>query len=220
MSQAARPNSIRSPIFAGWMCIGILLLHGCLPAGHFRPRNICGGIAHRSLQGNENRLRKSPSKHRINWPSRQPSVRLQIEQGRPVCLPLPTARLNALMEAKRVEPVKPSPKQTGHHALANPSQVLQFEDLAKASKIIIGTEQVPVGIMHVEQPTDSMERILSKNHEARCISESNARLVQAKGEMGEADTPGLPHRRLCLEKSTAHCGATGLNVAPITSWPT
>tara|TARA_Y100001954_G_scaffold235104_1_gene292053 strand:- start:3545 stop:4345 length:801 start_codon:yes stop_codon:yes gene_type:complete len=198
MSQAARPNSIRSPILAGWMCIGLLLLHGCLPSKD--ASNALKIFAAASLTEAFGEMKTAFEKAHPNIRIQlafagSQVLRLQIEQGAPadVFASANLAHLNALMEAKRVGASQAfaQNKLAIITPLDNPSQVLSFEDLAKASKIIIGTEQVPVGI-YARQALAHANRFYGKDFEQKVMKrvvsqESNARLVRAKVEMGEAD---------------------------------
>jgi molybdate transport system substrate-binding protein len=67
----------------------------------------------------------------------------------------------------------------------NPSQIFSFADLAKASRLVLGTENVPVG----RYARLALKRAgLAKRVLPRVVSlEKNVRLVRAKVALGEAD---------------------------------
>jgi molybdate transport system substrate-binding protein len=67
----------------------------------------------------------------------------------------------------------------------NPSQIFSFADLAKASRLVLGTENVPVG----RYARLALKRAgLEKRVLPRVVSlEKNVRLVRAKVALGEAD---------------------------------
>lgn len=198
MSQAARPNSIRSHIFAGWICIGLLFFFGCLPTKD--TSNTLKIFAAASLTEAFEEMKTAFEKIHPNIRVQlafagSQVLRLQIEQGAPadVFASANLAHLNALMEAKRVGASQAfaQNKLAIITPLDNPSQVLSFEDLAKVPKIIIGTEQVPVGI-YARQALAHANRFYGQDFQQKVMKrvvsqESNARLVRAKVEMGEAD---------------------------------
>jgi len=69
----------------------------------------------------------------------------------------------------------------GDHALAS------FEDLPQASRIVIGTQDVPVG-RYTRAMLERVGASFATSVLAKVVSEeSNVRLVRAKVELGEAD---------------------------------
>lgn len=73
----------------------------------------------------------------------------------------------------------------------NPAAIETFADLGKASRIVIGTDNVPVGIytrQMLERAGAALGEAFLTEVERRIVSEeANVRLVRAKVEMGEAD---------------------------------
>lgn len=73
----------------------------------------------------------------------------------------------------------------------NPAGVTRFEELGGASRIVIGTERVPVGV-YTRQVLARAKEALGEDFAATVrghvvSEESNVRLVRAKVELGEAD---------------------------------
>jgi molybdate transport system substrate-binding protein len=122
-------------------------------------------------------------------------LRLQIEQGASadVFASANESHMRALIAARHVagsqvfarnELVVIVPKN-------NPAGIDAFADLGKASRIVIGTANVPVGI-YTRQVLDRAGRELGEAFidavKRHIVSEeSNVRLVRAKVELGEAD---------------------------------
>lgn len=88
----------------------------------------------------------------------------------------------------------------------NPAKIHRFQELKRASSIVVGSEEVPVG-SYTEQVFRRAETHLGKafvDHiRARIVSrENNVRLVRSKVELGEADaaivyrTDGLASKRV------------------------
>lgn len=122
-------------------------------------------------------------------------LRLQIEQGAPadVFASADPAHMQALVERGRVR----DGHIFAHNQLViivppgNPARIESFRDLPRASRLVIGTESVPVGsyarlaLRRAEAAGDGgfaasvLKRVASE--------ESNVRLVRAKVELGEAD---------------------------------
>ena len=122
-------------------------------------------------------------------------LRLQIEQGAPadVFASANPAHMQALVRDGRVR----ESRIFAHNELVlivppeNPAGIESFGDLPRASRLVIGTENVPVGgytreaLRRAEAAggTGFMASVM-----ARVASEeSNVRLVRAKVELGEAD---------------------------------
>lgn len=128
-------------------------------------------------------------------------LRLQIEHGAPANLfasanPYHT---RALIETSLLHDVRPF--ATNEIAvivpLDNPANIESYADLTLATRIVIGTESVPIGrytraALHLSVPhlgADFAAIVLS-----RVVSlENNVRLVRAKVELGEADA-GIVYR--------------------------
>jgi len=122
-------------------------------------------------------------------------LRLQIEQGASadVFASADESHMTALVRAGSV-----SQEQVfAHNELVvitprdNPAGLESFNDLPRASRVVIGAENVPVGIYTRECLRRASERIgpefASKVREHVVSEESNVRLVRAKVELGEAD---------------------------------
>lgn len=122
-------------------------------------------------------------------------LRLQIEQGAPadVFASADPAHMQALVERGRVR----DGRIFAHNQLVlivpagNPARIESFRDLPRASRLVIGTENVPVGsyarrvLLRAEAAGDGG---FAASVLARVASEeSNVRLVRAKVELGEAD---------------------------------
>ena len=122
-------------------------------------------------------------------------LRLQIEQGAPADLFISAneAHADALADAGLAEPSR----VLAHNRLTlivppdNAADVFSFEDLPRASRLVVGTDHVPLGI-YTRAMLDRAEMWLGGDFadrvRARVVSkENNARLVRAKVELGEAD---------------------------------
>ncbi|MEM7434571.1 MAG: molybdate ABC transporter substrate-binding protein [Myxococcota bacterium] len=184
-----------------WLCLGLAVLAAsCSPGvgqpGHepirvFAASSLTEGFAELAQAfeathpGNKVALQFAGSQ----------SLRLQIEQGAPadVFASANEAHVRELVRAGTV--VAPSAFATNRLAIVvptdNPAAVKTFDDLPSAKRIVVGTEQVPVG---------AYTRTMLRNAEARLgpdlsavlsrhivSEEPNARLVRAKVELGEAD---------------------------------
>ena len=122
-------------------------------------------------------------------------LRIQIEQGAPSDV-LATANpqhAEVLVESGLIE----NPLVFARNELVlivpldNPAGIETFEDLPNASRLVIGTDQVPVGA-YTHQMLDNAGKKLGTDFkrqvQARVVSlENNVRLVRAKVELGEAD---------------------------------
>jgi len=122
-------------------------------------------------------------------------LRLQIEQGAPADLfaSANEAHAHALADAGLAEP----PRILAHNRLAlivptdNPAEIFSFGDLPQASRLVVGTEHVPLGI-YTRSMLDRADAKLGAGFADRVRTqvvsrENNARLVRAKVELGEAD---------------------------------
>ncbi len=122
-------------------------------------------------------------------------LRLQIEQGAAADI-LATANqqhTEILVEAGLVK----NPLVFAHNELVlivphdNPAGIESFEDLPKAQRLVVGTDQVPVGQYTRQMLLKAADRLgmqFTRQVQSRVVSlESNARLVRAKVELGEAD---------------------------------
>ncbi len=122
-------------------------------------------------------------------------LRLQIEQGAGADL-FASANFHHMESLARAGLVV-APRVFAHNELAvivppdNPAEIRSFLDLRQAKRLVIGTENTPVGAYTRESlamaagkfgadfRTDVLRRVVSQ--------ESNVRLVRAKVELGEAD---------------------------------
>ena len=122
-------------------------------------------------------------------------LRLQIEQGAPadVFASADSAHMRALVERGRVR----DGRIFAQNQLVlivppdNPARIESFRDLPRARRLVIGTENVPVGsyARHALRRAEAAgEGGFAASVLARVASEeSNVRLVRAKVELGEAD---------------------------------
>lgn len=122
-------------------------------------------------------------------------LRLQIEQGAPadVFASANAAHMNALIDAGLV----PEAWTFTHNELVvivpldNPAGIETFADLPHAERIVIGTENVPVG-RYAREALERAAETLGVGFPARVMThvvseETNVRLTRAKVELGEAD---------------------------------
>lgn len=122
-------------------------------------------------------------------------LRLQIEQGA-------SADVFASANAEHMQAVIDAGRAAAGHVFAhnelviivprnNPARIKDLADLTRASNIVIGTTNVPVG-RYTQQMLERASNDLGPEFAAevrrRVVSEeSNVRLVRAKVELGEAD---------------------------------
>ena len=122
-------------------------------------------------------------------------LRLQIEQGAPadVFASADPAHMLALVERGRVH----DSRIFAHNQLVlivppgNPARIESFRDLPRASRLVIGTVNVPVG-SYAREALRRTEAAGEGGFVAAVLArvaseESNVRLVRAKVELGEAD---------------------------------
>ena len=122
-------------------------------------------------------------------------LRLQIEQGAPadVFASANPAHMQALVRGGRVR----ESRIFAHNELVlivppeNPAGIESFGDLPRASRLVIGTENVPVG-GYTREALRRAEAAGGAGFMASVLArvaseESNVRLVRAKVELGEAD---------------------------------
>lgn len=122
-------------------------------------------------------------------------LKLQIEQGAPadVFASAHEEHLATLVEGGLVA----AGHTFAHNELvvivpaANPAGLARFEDLPRATRLVIGTENVPVGL-YTRQMLDRAGQQLGPGFVAQVRAhvvseESNVRLARAKVELGEAD---------------------------------
>ncbi len=122
-------------------------------------------------------------------------LRMQIEQGAGVDVfaSADEAHMDALERAGHVAGARVFARNELVVIVptSNPSRVERFDDLVRAERIVIGTEGVPLGRYTREVFTRaeaSLGAAFADGVRARVVSEeSNARLVRAKVEIGEAD---------------------------------
>jgi molybdate transport system substrate-binding protein len=122
-------------------------------------------------------------------------LRVQIEQGAraDVFASANPEHMQALADAGTVR----HPRLFAHNELVvivpvtNPADIESFEDLPKARRIVLGTENVPVGRYAREALGLAEERFgfgFADSVMAHVVSqETNVRLARAKVELGEAD---------------------------------
>jgi molybdate transport system substrate-binding protein len=81
--------------------------------------------------------------------------------------------------------------------LDNPSNLVTFKDLVNAKRLVIGSEHAPIGAYTrslFQQANQQYGDSFSTNVLAQVVSiESNARLIRAKVELGEADAAIVYH---------------------------
>ena len=122
-------------------------------------------------------------------------LRLQIEQG--AAVDVFASANEAHMEALAVGGLMSDVRSFAHNQLVlvvpsdNPAGIRGFSELDRAERIVLGTENVPVG-RYAREVLRLAEAELGRGFveavEGRVVSEEvNARLVRAKVEMGEAD---------------------------------
>jgi molybdate transport system substrate-binding protein len=122
-------------------------------------------------------------------------LRLQIEQGAPadVFASANPAHMETLIEAGLV----PEAWTFAHNELVvivpldNPANVESFADLPRAERIVVGTDNVPVG-RYTREALNRAGPTLGHDFRARVMErvvseETNVRLTRAKVELGEAD---------------------------------
>lgn len=122
-------------------------------------------------------------------------LRIQLEQGASadVFASANPKHMAALVEAEIVA----SSAIFAHNELVvivprdNPAGLDSFEDLSDAERVVIGTDNVPVGI-YTRQMFEKARAALGEDFVANILDdvaseESNVRLVRAKVDMGEAD---------------------------------
>ena len=118
-------------------------------------------------------------------------LRLQIEQGAAadVFASADPEHVEALVSAGRI--ARAQPFALNHLVVVvppgNPAAVARVEDLLNASRIVVGTPEVPVG-RYTAAMLERVGQEFSQRVRAKVVSEeSNVRLVRAKVELGEAD---------------------------------
>lgn len=122
-------------------------------------------------------------------------LRLQIEHGAAadVFASANVSHMQALVAAGRIE----RSQVFAHNELVvivpseNPAGVETFDDLVRAQRLVIGSQNVPIGIYAhkvLEQVGRSQGADARAAIESHIVSEeSNVRLIRAKVELGEAD---------------------------------
>ncbi len=122
-------------------------------------------------------------------------LRLQLEQGAAadVFASANQAHMRALAEAGVVSESRSFARNelVVIVPLGNPADIRSFQDLQRARRLVIGTDNVPVGI-YARQVLDRAKTRFGTDFSAQVQShvvseESNVRLVRAKVELGEAD---------------------------------
>ena len=180
-------------------CIALVtaLLQGCAPADSSRTLHVYAASSlAESFSAMEHAFEAAhPDTDVVLAFAGSQVLRLQIEQGAPadVFASADPAHMQALVERGRVR----DGHIFAHNQLvlivppANPARIESFRDLRRASRLVIGTENVPVGsyarrvLRRAEAAGDGG---FAASVLARVASEeSNVRLVRAKVELGEAD---------------------------------
>ena len=122
-------------------------------------------------------------------------LRLQIQQGAKVDVfaSANPKHMKTLLQQKFVR----MPQTFAHNTLvmivplSNPSLILSWRDLIRSKRLVIGTEQVPVGMYTQDFFRKIQQKVggsfVSKIRLAVVSKESNVRLVRAKVAMKEAD---------------------------------
>lgn len=118
-------------------------------------------------------------------------LRLQIEQGAAadVFASANPEHMEALVDAGRVR----APQTFARNGLAiivppgNPAGLERFEDLPKASRIVVGTDGVPIGRYTQAMLAKAEPEFAAAVRRSIVSKEANVRLVRAKVELGEAD---------------------------------
>ncbi|MGE4619204.1 MAG: molybdate ABC transporter substrate-binding protein [Planctomycetota bacterium] len=122
-------------------------------------------------------------------------LRLQIEQGASADVLAMANQLHteALVKAGLIS----KPQVFAHNELAlivpndNPSGIESYADLPRAKRLVLGTNQVPVGLythqMLSKHGAGQEDQFLDRVLDGVVSRESNTRLVRAKVELGEAD---------------------------------
>lgn len=128
------------------------------------------------------------------------ALRLQIEQGAPVDVFLSANGLH--VDALVAAGLAQAPHRFAANVLtvavpeSNPAGLERFEDLGRASRIVVGAEEVPVGRYTAEvlgRLAAGDGALAAQIHRAVVSRESNVRLVLAKVELGEADAAIVYH---------------------------
>lgn len=122
-------------------------------------------------------------------------LRLQIEQGAEadVFVSANPRHMQALVDAGRVEASQIFARNelVVIVPLDNPAELESFSDLPRAERLVLGTEDVPVGSYAraaLERAGDDLgSRFEQQVRDAVVSEETNVRLVRAKVELGEAD---------------------------------
>ena len=123
------------------------------------------------------------------------TLRLQIQQGAPadIFISANTEHMNVLVH----EGIMTSRQVLGYNRLAlvvpkgNPAGIGSVVELDKAQRLVIGTEQVPIGKytrQWLRQINTQVDAAFATRVLSRVVSqENNVRLLRAKVELGEAD---------------------------------
>lgn len=122
-------------------------------------------------------------------------LRLQVEQGAPadVYASANMQHMSALSATKHISQIDTF--ATNELALivplSNPAGLERFKDLPKASRIVIGTDNVPVGRytaqLFANAKTKHGDSFITNVLDHVVSKETNVRIVRAKVELGEAD---------------------------------
>lgn len=122
-------------------------------------------------------------------------LRLQLEQGAEADV-FASANQDHMQALSRAGLVEDSRTFTANELVIvvpadNPAGIASFEDLTRAQRLVIGTDNVPAGIYArrvLDAAAARFGRAFAADVRQRIVSEeSNVRLVRAKVELGEAD---------------------------------
>ena len=122
-------------------------------------------------------------------------LRLQIEHGAPadVFASANPSHMKALEDAGRVTDVRTFARNelVVIVPLDNPSKIESFADLSRAKRLVIGSENVPIGA-YTQESLARASKVFGNKFRAAVLAhvvskESNVRIVRAKVELGEAD---------------------------------
>ncbi|MFK7991594.1 MAG: molybdate ABC transporter substrate-binding protein [Sandaracinaceae bacterium] len=189
---AARPDrEIRLAAVALWLAVA----SGCTPERETVSVFAASSFADAALSLESGFEARHPALDLVHANGGSQVLRLQIEQGAPADVFVSANRehVDALVAAGRAE----DPRTVAESELViivpqdNPADVRQFEDLARAPRLVVGHAATPIGqyTAHLFERAAAVHGpSLVAAIRARVVSEeSNVRRVRAKVELGEAD---------------------------------
>ena len=140
------------------------------------------------------------------------TLRLQIQQGAPVdvFISANSEHMDALAEQGSIR----QRQVFGYNRLAlvvpreNPAGIQNASELYKAKRLVIGSEQVPIGNYFRQwliQMDENIDASFSKRVLSKVVSqENNVRLLRAKVELGEADAAIVYFTDAIASKAVKH----------------